>query len=77
MVTLSPQNALAFFAVKQHLWYDDLTRHIASTDTRTCVDYLGSRFLVLTNAINHFCCLIHSNTACDYKATFCKTECQN
>ena len=34
------------------------------------VDYLDSRFLVLTNAINHFCCLTHSNTAFDYKATF-------
>ena len=66
MVTLSPQNALALFAVKQHLRYDDLTRHIASTDTRTCVDDLDStRFLVLTNAINHFWFLIHSNTAFD------------
>ena len=44
---------------------------------RTWVDDLDSRFLVLTNAINHFCCLIQSNTAFDYKATFCKTECQN
>ena len=40
-------------------------------------DLVDSRFLVLTNAINHFCCLIQSNTAFDYKATFCKTGCQN
>ncbi len=35
------------------------------------IDCLDSRFLVLTkNAINHFCCLTHSNTAFYYKATF-------
>ena len=35
---------------------------------RTYVDDLDARFLVLTNAINHFlCCLTHPNTAFDIK----------
>ena len=38
---------------------------------------LDSRFLLLTNAINLFCCLTPSNAAFDDRAVFGKTECQN
>jgi hypothetical protein len=44
--------------------------NIVSTDTtfhRSSVDDVDSRFLVLTNAISHFCCLTLPNTAFDYK----------
>ena len=73
------------FGRPNRLWLFTLTLvfpysrcHITSTDTTTWVDDLDSRFLLLTNATNHFCCLIHSNLAFDYKATFCKKlKCQN
>ena len=66
----------ALFPINSDQNADRTEEHIASTDTSTSVDDLDSRFLVLTNAINHFCYLTRSNTAFDYKATFWKTKYQ-
>jgi hypothetical protein len=61
---------LNFVSINSDRDTDVSPENIASNDTtfqRTCVDDLDSRFLVLTNAINHFCCLTHPNTSFDYK----------